>query len=139
MAENKTKPEAIDPIDFLKSVEPPNRSEEGLLLNEVFSKATGQPPVMWGTSIVGYGSYHHIYKTGREGDFMRAGFSPRKAKLSLYIMGNHERYQELFDKLGKYKTGKSCVYVNKLSDINLAVLGQLVKASYDYIGEKQWP
>ena len=139
MAENKTKPEKVDPITFLKSVQPAKRAEEGLLLNEVFSKATGQPPVMWGASIVGYGTYHYVYASGREGDAMRAGFSPRKAKLSIYIMGDHAQYQELFDKLGKYKTGKSCVYVNKLADIDLEVLGLLVKASYDYIGSKQWP
>ena len=139
MAENKTKPSGQDVIDFLNSVEPEKRRIEGMRLNELFEEATGEKAALWGPSIVGYGTYHYKYESGREGDFMRAGFSPRKAKLSLYIMGGHGQFEDLFGKLGKYKTGKSCVYVNKLTDIDEKVLKQLIKESYDYIGNKTWP
>ena len=94
---------------------------------------------MWGPSIIRYRTYHYRYKTGREGDSLRSGYSPRKGKISIYIMGNHERYKEHFDTLGKYKTGKSCVYINKLEDVDIEVLKKLIKASYDYIGNKKWP
>jgi len=139
MAENKTKPTGQDVIDFLNTVEPEKRRLEGLKLNEIFEEATGEKAKIWGPSIIGYGTYHYKYESGREGDFMRAGFSPRKAKISLYIMGGHGQFEELFAKLGKYKTGKSCVYVNKLEDIDLDVLKELIKESYDYIGNKTWP
>ncbi len=136
---NKTKPEKTDVNTFLESVEPIKRKDQARVLNEIFKEATGEEPVLWGTNIVGYGTYHYIYESGREGDSVRAGFSPRKAKISLYIMGDHERYKKLFDKLGKYKTGKSCVYINKLEDIDVEVLKKLIKESYDYIGAKKWP
>lgn len=139
MAENKTKPSAQSAIDFLNAVEPEKRRIEGLKLNEIFEEATGEKAVLWGGSIVGYGRYHYIYESGREGDMPRTGFSPRKAKLSLYIMGAHSRYEKEFAKLGKYKTGKSCVYVNKLGDIDEEALKQLIKVSYDYMGTKTWP
>jgi len=139
MAENKTKPNDKDVIDFLNSVEPEKRRIEGLRLNEIFEEATGEKAVLWGHSIIGYGSYHYVYESGREGDAPRTGFSPRKTKLSIYIMGGHSRFEELFSKLGKYKTGKSCVYVNKLEDIDVEVLKKLIKESFDYIGNKIWP
>jgi len=139
MSKNKTTANQSDVEDFLNSVLPEKRSEEGHILNEIFKKATGEEPVMWGPSIIGYGTYHYKYESGREGDFMRAGFSPRKAKISLYIMGENERYKKHFDKLGKYKEGKSCVYINKMEDIDHEVLGKIIKESYDYIGNKMWP
>ena len=139
MVENKTKPAVISVIDFLNTVEPENRRLEVLQLNQLFEEATGERGLIWGSSIIGYGSYHYKYESGREGDFMRVRFSPRKARLSLYIMGNHEKFKSIFAKLGKYKTGKSCVYVNKLEDINIDALRELIKASYDYIGKKIWP
>lgn len=136
---NKTQATAVDVDTFLDQVTPEKRSLEGKKLNEIFKEATGEGPVLWGPNIVGYGQYHYKYKSGREGDFMRVGFSPRRAKLSIYIMGDHGRYQELFDQLGKYTTGKSCLYINKLEDVDTTVLKNLIKASYDYIGNKQWP
>ncbi len=139
MAENKTKPNDTDVIDFLNSVEPEKRRIEGLRLNELFEEATGEKAVIWGANIIGYGHYHYKYESGREGDMPRTGFSPRKSKLSIYIMGNHSRYEKEFAQLGKYKTGKSCVYVNKLADIDEEALKRLVKVSYDYIGNKTWP
>ena len=139
MSENKTKPKEIDVVAFLKTVEPEKRSLEGLRLNEIFEEATGEKAVLWGPNIIGYGTYHYKYESGREGDFMRAGFSPRKAKISLYIMGGHGRFEKEFKSLGKYKNGKSCVYINKLEDIDIDVLKRLIKVSYDYIGNKTWP
>lgn len=88
---------------------------------------------MWGSSIVGFGSYHYRYESGREGDWMLTGFSPRKQALTLYMMGGFQRHDELMNKLGKYKTGKSCLYVKKLEDIDLDVLRQLVAESVDYM------
>lgn len=140
MAENKTKPTSHeDVMTFLNSVEPEKRRIEGLKLNEIFEEATGEKAVLWGPSIVGYGTYHYKYESGREGDFMRAGYSPRKAKISLYIMGGHDQFKEEFSQLGKYKTGKSCVYINKIEDVDVEVLKNLIKKSYDYIGNKTWP
>ncbi|MFT4535081.1 MAG: hypothetical protein ACJA1A_001277 [Saprospiraceae bacterium] len=139
MSENKTKLTPQNVISFINSVEPEKRVKEGLILNDVFEQATGEKAKMWGSGIIGYGTYHYKYESGREGDAPRTGFSPRKSKLSVYIMGNHERYADEFAKLGKYTTGKSCVYVNKLEDIDLQVLGTLIKKSYDYMGNKTWP
>jgi len=136
---NKTIPTEVQVLEYLNEVEPEKRRVEGLALNEIFKEATGEIPRMWGPSIIGYGTYHYKYESGREGDSLRSGYSPRKGRISIYIMGKHERYKELFDKLGKYKTGKSCVYVNKLADIDKEVLKKLIKASYDYIGNKVWP
>ncbi len=93
---------------------------------------------MWGTSIVGFGTYHYKYASGREGDWMLTGFSPRKQALTLYIMAGFEKYQELMDQLGTFKTGKSCLYVKRLSDINLDVLEELVRESVRYM-KTQYP
>ena len=92
-------------------------------------RVTGEPPTMWGDSIVGFGSYHYVYDSGREGDWFLTGFSPRKRNLSLYIMAGFSDYDELMERLGKHKTGKSCLYVNRLSDIDLDVLEALVRQS----------
>lgn len=139
MSENKTKPTDQSLLDYLNSIEPEKRRLEGLRLNEIYEEATGDKGVLWGNSIVGYGSYHYTYESGREGDAPRTGFSPRKSKLSIYIMGGHSRYEKEMSNLGKFKTGKSCVYVNKLEDINEEVLKKLIKVSYDYMGAKTWP
>ena len=91
---------------------------------------------MWGSSIVGFGRYHYKYDSGREGDFMKVGFSPRKQNISLYIMTGFDRYEELMAKLGKFKTGKSCLYINKLADVDEDVLTELITISYDLMTEK---
>jgi uncharacterized protein YdhG (YjbR/CyaY superfamily) len=92
-------------------------------------KATGAEPKMWGTSIVGFGKYHYVYESGREGDWFLAGFSPRKQSLTLYLMGGLSRFAELLSKIGKHKTGKGCLYINKLQDVDLPTLRRLVEAS----------
>ena len=97
-----------------------------LVVLKLMEEETGEPAEMWGTSIVGFGSYHYKYESGREGDFMLAGFAPRKQALTLYIMGGHERHAELFAKLGKHRTGSSCLYINKLADVDLDVLREIV-------------
>ena len=92
---------------------------------------------MWGPSIIGFGSVHYKYKTGREGDMPAVGFSPRKSSLSVYIMAGFDEYKHMLDKLGKHKIGKSCLYINKLADVDEAVLRKMIKASYDWT-KKQW-
>ena len=126
MSENKTQPTEIDPKEFISSVEHPTRRADGLVLLDLFSEVTGFEPVMWGPSLVGYGRYHYRYKTGREGDFLATGFSPRKANLSIHIMPGYQDYGEMLSRLGKHKTGASCLYVNKLADIDLDVLRELI-------------
>ncbi|MBV7338085.1 DUF1801 domain-containing protein [Chloroflexi bacterium TSY] len=98
-------------------------------------EVTGEEPQMWGTSIIGFGSYHFKYASGREGDWMLVGFSPRKQNLTLYIMPGFENYDELLGNLGKHKTGKSCLYINKLADVDQGVLKKLVKQSVDHMRE----
>ena len=133
MAENKTQRNDGDVLAYLESVSNKRRREDSLVLLKIMEEATGEPAEMWGTSIVGFGSYHYRYESGREGDMMLTGFAPRKAALSLYIMGGHERYDELMAKLGKHRTGSSCVYINKLADVDLAVLRELIAESVEYM------
>jgi hypothetical protein len=131
MSENKTQPTEISPEDFLATVEPEKRREQGRQLLQFFTDVTGWSPRMWGPTMIGYGEYHYKYPTGREGDFLATGFSPRKANLSLYIMPGYQNYGHLLDRLGKHKLGKSCLYINKLEDIDMDVLAELVRAGID--------
>ena len=133
MAENKTQRNDGDPRAYLESVSNKRRREDSLVMLEMMEAVTGEPAEMWGTSIVGFGSYHYRYASGREGDMMLTGFAPRKAALTLYIMGGHERHEALFARLGKYRTGSSCLYINKLADVDLDVLRQLIAESVAYM------
>lgn len=131
MAELKTQVTEVDPADFIAAVEHEGKSEEGRVLDTLFRRATGMEPKMWGPTIIGYGSYHYRYDSGHEGTFSRVGFSPRTAKHSIYVMGCGDEDEEaafapLLAKLGKHSRGKSCLYVNKLSDIDLAVLEEMI-------------
>lgn len=128
MAENKTQPTEVRVEDFLAQVEPEQKRLDGLRLDALFREVTGFQPVMWGPTIVGYGRYHYIYKTGREGDSLATGFSPRKANLSIYIMPGYAEFGDLLDRLGKHKIGKSCLYINKLADVDEGVLAELIRA-----------
>lgn len=130
---NKTQPNRTGVKKFLDAVTPIKRREDGLRLLEIMTDVTGEKPKMWGTSIVGFGSYHYKYDSGREGDGPMTGFSPRKTALSVYIMGGFPRHDALVEKLGKCKTGKSCLYINKLDDVDEKVLRQLIKASWKYM------
>lgn len=126
-SENKTQATDEDVQAFLNAVGHPTRRADALELNNLFQEVTGWRPRMWGPSIIGYGQYHYKYESGREGDFLATGFSPRKANLSLYIMPGYQDYGDILGKLGKHKTGKACLYVNKLADIDLSVLAELIR------------
>jgi len=136
MAEAKTQPTDTDPQDFISAVEPGRKREEAQVLDALFRRVTGEQPKMWGPSIIGYGSYRTTYASGREVVWMRTGFSPRKAKHSLYLMGGYSdpetgaKQAEALERLGKHARGKSCLYVNKLADIDLAVLEDMVRADW---------
>jgi hypothetical protein len=136
MSENKTKPTEVSPAEFITSVEPDRRRNEGRILLDLFAKTTGWTPRMWGPSIIGYGEYHYKYDSGREGDFMATGFSPRKAKLSIYILPGYADYGPVLNRLGKHSLGKSCLYLNKLDDIDLNVLAELITAGIADLAKK---
>jgi hypothetical protein len=137
-AGNKTVPTRIRPADFIASVEPMRRRDEAMRLDALFREVTGFAPKMWGPSMIGYGRYHYRYKTGREGDSLATGFSPRKAALSIYIMPGYADFGPILKDLGKHRTGKSCLYINKLADIDEAVLKRLIRAGLDDLA-KHWP
>lgn len=134
-AEVKTKATEMSVADFIAAVPNEKRREEAAIVDAIHRRVTGDVPKMWGPSIIGYGSYDYVYDSGHSGTMCRAGFSPRKAAMTLYLMGNYCNRQAeadaLFARLGKYKTGKSCLYINKLADVDLDVLEQLVALSWD--------
>jgi hypothetical protein len=133
MAELKTKVNDASVEAFLNSLEDRKKREDCYKVLELMQKLTKEPPKMWGSSIVGFGSYHYQYASGREGDWMLTAFSPRKQNLTLYIMDGFAGYDELMQRLGKYKTGISCLYIKKLEDVNLPVLEKLIKASVAHV------
>lgn len=136
MIENKTKSTKASVIQFLNSIENETRRNDTFVLMEKMAEITGKPAVIWGDSLVGFGSYHYKYDSGREGDMMLTGFSPRKHNLTLYIMTGFDRFDELLHKLGPHKTGKSCLYIKKLSDINIDILTELIVISYTHFNLK---
>lgn len=139
MAELKTKRTSQNPLDFLKLIEPEAKRIDSLRLLTIFEEITGEKPVMWGESIIGYGMYH--YKSERskqEGDWPLVGFSPRKQNLTLYIMHGNSSNQELLGKLGKHKSSVGCLYVNRLSEVDETILRKLIKTSFDYM-QKAYP
>jgi len=129
MAELKTKASRASVSAFLKSIPDPQRREDAMAVAAMMKAVTKAEPRMWGTSIVGFGSQHYKYPSGREGDWFRTGFSPRKDSLTLYITSSFEQYPDLMEKLGKYKTGKSCLYITSLSDVDRTVLRRLIARS----------
>ena len=137
MAKAKTAATQVSATDFIDAVEPAAKREDAKVLDALFRKVTGETPKMWGPTIIGYGSYHYKYESGREGDSLRAGFSPRKAKHSLYLMGcycdeeTEKRTKEQLSRLGKHSRGKSCLYVNKLADIDLDVLEEMIRTDWE--------
>ena len=133
MTENKTRPTDGDVLAFINAVPDERKRQDCLMLLELMRKVTGEEAKMWGSSMVGFGSYHYKYASGREGDAMLTGFSPRKQSLVIYILAGFEQYDELMAKLGKHTTGSSCLYVKRLSDINLDVLRELVAKSVEHM------
>ena len=129
MAELKTKQTNASVKDFLNQIPDEERRKDCIAVAKIMEEITGTKPKMWGPSIVGFGSYHYKYESGREGDWMITGFSPRKKDLTLYIMMGFEKHPELMKQLGKHSTGKSCLYIKRLSDIHLPTLKKLIKQS----------
>ncbi|HEX5885680.1 MAG TPA: DUF1801 domain-containing protein [Pyrinomonadaceae bacterium] len=129
MAELKTKPTAESVQDFLNEIPDPERRQDCFAVAKIMEEITGEKPKMWGPSIVGFGTYHYKYASGREGDWMVTGFSPRKKDLTLYIMMGFDKHEELMKQLGKHSVGKSCLYIKRLSDIHIPTLKKLIKAS----------
>ncbi|KEO91756.1 hypothetical protein EH31_03540 [Erythrobacter longus] len=142
MGEAKTLPKTMSVDEFIEAVEPQSKREDAKLLDALFRKVTGEEPQMWGPTIIGYGCYHYKYESGREGDMCRSGFSPRKAKHSLYLMGRYcdeatgKKVDGLLERMGKHKTGASCVYVNKLADIDLAILEEIIGECWGAMNRK---
>lgn len=136
MANVKTKKNDADVDRFLASVADEKKRADSRVVLELMKEVTGEEPKMWGSSIIGFGSYHYKYESGREGDWFLTGFSPRVQSLTLYIMPGFSQYEGLMARLGKYKTGKSCLYIKRLGDVDLAVLKDLVQKSADYIDQK---
>ena len=135
MSENKTRPTEQNVIDFLDSVTHETRREDSFTLLKMMQEVTGEEAVLWGSSIVGFGQHHYKYESGREGDMPNVGFSPRKQSMTLYIMPGFDEYEDMLTKLGKHKTGKACLYINKLADVDTDVLRNLIKRSYTHMKE----
>jgi hypothetical protein len=133
MAELKTKQTDQSVEKFLNGVADKKRREDCFTVLEMMKQITKMEPKMWGPSIVGFGSYHYKYESGHEGDMCMIGFSPRKQNLTLYIMPGFGNYDELMKKLGKHKTGKSCLYINKLEDVDLPMLKKLIQGSFKHM------
>ena len=127
MAEQKTKPTNQSVKEFLNKIPEAERRADCFAVAKIMEEITGEKPKMWGPSIVGFGSYHYKYASGREGDWPMMGFSPRKKDLTLYIMMGFEKHAELMEKLGKHSTGKSCLYIKRLSDVHIPTLKKLMK------------
>ncbi len=133
MAELKTKENDRNVEDFLNQIEDQKRRQDCFTILELMKTAVQSEASMWGESIVGFGHYHYKYASGREADWMLAGFSPRKQNLTIYIMSGFEHYDSLMQRLGKFKTGKACLYIKQVEDIDLDVLKELVVRSVEYI------
>ena len=133
---NKTKENGADVTTFIEAVVNEQQRADAYKIVETMSRLSGQLPKMWGPSIIGFGQYHYTYESGREGDMCRIGFSPRKENIVLYVTDVFEEYAGLMAKLGKHKTGKSCLYIKRLSDINEGILQELCGRSLDHMRER---
>jgi hypothetical protein len=133
LAELKTKPTDQSVEGFLNKVPDEKKRQDSFAILELMKQVTGEEPIMWGDSIVGFGRYHYKYASGREADWFITGFSPRKQNLTLYIMSGFDEYDELLENLGKHSTGKSCLYIKKLEDIDQDVLRELVSKSVEHM------
>ncbi len=132
---NKTQPTKQDPREFIESVDNAARRKDALTLLDLYARTLPDPPVMWGDSLIGYGQYHYKYASGREGDYFKAGFSPRKANMVVYLMSGTKQYEAELATLGPHKLGVSCLYLGALDKIDLDVLKDLIKRDYQKMGE----
>ena len=130
MAETKTKPTPVDVDAFIAAVEKPVRRADAKVVREMMERVTGEPATMWGPTIIGFGTYHYRYASGHEGDTCRVGFSPRSANLVLYV-GGFPGFDELLGKLGKHKRSKACLYLNRLADVDLGVLEEISRRTFE--------
>lgn len=130
MAENKTQPTEESVDDFIAAIDNSRRRADAETALALCKEVTGLPPVMWGPSIIGFGSYHYKYDSGREGDMPAAGFSPRKSNMTFYVGDEFEGAEALFAKLGKHKKSVACLYINKLADVDLDVLREIIARQY---------
>lgn len=135
MYQQKTKETDLDVIEFIESVANPKKRKDAYLLLEAFEETSGYEAKMWGPSIIGFGSYHYVYATGHEGDAPLVGFSPRKAKISLYFATGDQERQALLSDFGKHTSGKACIYINKVDDIDIEVLKKLITRSIHFLQE----
>lgn len=138
MSENKTKPTVDSVDDYIQSIEHPTRRADAIRLDEIFREVTGFEPQMWGPTMVGYGRYDYTYDSGHSGSSLATGFAPRKANQVVYILPGYTDFGDILDRLGKWKKGKSCLYINKLADIDEAVLAELIRAGLDDLATR-WP
>ena len=136
MSTPKTKPHNASVTAFLNAVENKTRKRDAHTINEIMTRISGEKPTMWGPTLVGFGSYHYKYDSGREGDSMITGFSPRKSAMSLYIMPGYGEFDDIMARLGKHKTGKACLYINKLEDVDMTVLEELITTSVAWMRNK---
>jgi len=135
MADLKTKKNDQSVDEFLNNIPDEKKRQDSYIIRDLMQQVTGMEPKMWGDSMVGFGSYHYCYESGREGDWFLTGFSPRKQNLTLYIMSGFTQYDALLKKLGKFTTGKSCLYIKKIEDIDLPTLKELVRQSVDFVAK----
>ena len=133
MAELKTKPTDQSVEAFLNGLSDEKKRQDSFTLLDLMKNVTGVEPKMWGSSIIGFGDYHYTYASGQEGDWFLTGFSPRKQNLTVYITAGFDQYEALLKQLGKYTTGKSCLYIKKLEDIDLPTLKTLIEQSVNYM------
>lgn len=126
----KTKPTDVSVAKFIESLADATQQEDSKQLVKIMKTISGEPAKMWGSSIIGFGTFHYKYASGREGDWMKIGFSPRKGKISLYLTYDADQYKKELDEIGKHKTGKGCIYINRLSDVNVDKLQALIKKTY---------
>lgn len=136
MAEIKTKPTQVSVDDFIDAVPNPQRREDARTIRAMMERLTGAPAAMWGPSIVGFGSYQYKYDSGHEGTMCRLGFSPRKTELVLYVLTQAGDQDDILARLGRHKTGKSCLYIRKLADVDMVVLEELTRNSLAYMDAK---
>lgn len=134
-AKIKTVPTNADVMEFIARLDDNQQQRDSETLVSLMQRVSGEPPVLWGTAIIGFGTYHYIYASGREGDMPRIAFSPRKGKLVLYLTNDAKKYESICERLGKHKTSKACVYINKLTDVDEGVLKELIGTAYQDMSE----
>lgn len=136
--ENKTQPSKSSVASFINNISDENKRKDCKTLLKLMSELSQEKPILWGESMIGFGTYHYKYDSGREGDFFRLGFSPRKSNLTIYLMPGYHNFEKELKALGKHKIGKSCLYINKLTDIDIKILTKMIKQSLKEM-DKMYP